>query len=47
LVTGFSGKSLSRLVAQSYAEFTGNEAMQGVYSYLHAALFIYPKESLK
>ena len=43
LVSGFSPKSLLKIVSEDPSGWTGNEAMEGVNAYMHAALFIYPK----
>jgi hypothetical protein len=45
LVSGFKSKSLANLINEPYTDYAGNEPEVGVYSYLHAALFIYPKVS--
>ena len=47
LVSGFTTKTLFKLVSEEYNENAGNEPQSGFYSYLHAALFIYPKELQK
>ena len=46
LVSGYSSKYINNLVNQDCVEFTGNESRAAVYSYQHAALFVYPKVSL-